>query len=230
MQDDGKAIGLRISQIRKDLGLNKSKFAVAISGPGRKFDQPTITRYESGEFNPKVEFYEALSEKYNINPYWIRHGTGNKYLKENKSELISEPDLSYTVKINEASIYGEVFCGAPASQWQEENVLKTIPTDVRDRSAFGVIAKGNSMEPYINDKDILICVDNPHLIKDKSAVVTVFKSEPETTNSNAKLIKRDLKNKTIILYSINTRNPPEVYKESEILKIYKVVRIIREVK
>lgn len=229
MNEDAKGIKDRILEIRTELGLNKTKFGEALSKYGRAFSQRIISGYESGEFLPKMDFYDALMKTFGYDPYWVRHGLGHKHLKDKKRDNKDEMDLTLT-KINEASIYGEVLCGAPASQWRDEGLVKTIPTDVKDKTAFGVIAKGTSMEPYINDKDILICVDNPHLIKDKSAVVTVFKSEPDTTNTNAKLIKKDAKNKTIILYSINTRNPPEIYKESEILKIYKVVRIIREVK
>jgi phage repressor protein C with HTH and peptisase S24 domain len=67
-----------------------------------------------------------------------------------------------------------------------------LPSLTKFGEAFGLIAKGDSMAPYINPYDVLICVDKPDMIKDRTAVVCVFKSV-DTIEANAKLIKRDKK-------------------------------------
>jgi phage repressor protein C with HTH and peptisase S24 domain len=85
------------------------------------------------------------------------------------------------------------------------------------------------MRPYINPGDYLLCVDEPGKLKDGRAVVVNFKTIPETYMSNAKLI-RYLDNDRIMFYSINTKYPPTIHKKTDIYKIYKVMRIIREVK
>lgn len=86
------------------------------------------------------------------------------------------------------------------------------------------------MTPYINPGDYLICVDKHELIKDGKAVIVVFKGTHDNNEVNAKLIKLDKKRSLVTLYSINTKHPPQVYNEDEILHVYKLIRIIREVK
>ncbi len=61
-------------------------------------------------------------------------------------------------------------------------------------------------------------------------MVAVFKSMPDTIEANAKLINWDRRNKLITLYSINTKYPATNHSENEFIKIYKVNRIIRDVK
>jgi phage repressor protein C with HTH and peptisase S24 domain len=105
-----------------------------------------------------------------------------------------------------------------------------LPDVKQYKSPFVLIAKGESMKPYILPGDKLVCADAPELIKDKSAVVAGFNSLPDSYEANAKLIIRDKKNKMVTLYSINTKFPPVNYRESDINRIYKLVKIIRDVK
>jgi hypothetical protein len=74
-----------------------------------------------------------------------------------------------------------------------------------------------------------LCTDEPQKLKNGRAVIVNFKTIPETYSSNAKLINF-LDDDRIMLYSINTKFPPVIYKKSDIYRIYKVVRIIRDVR
>jgi hypothetical protein len=60
-------------------------------------------------------------------------------------------------------------------------------------------------------------------------VIVGFKTVPDSYQANAKLIKWLGKNQ-IMLYSINTKYEPQIYHLSEIANIFKLVRIIRDVK
>lgn len=135
-------------------------------------------------------------------------------------------------KFTSVPIYGNVWCGAPAPQWDVGDVRQYIdlPDMAKYKYSFGVIAKGDSMTPYINPGDYLICVDKNELIKDGKAVIVVFKGTHDNNEVNAKLIKLDRERSLITLYSINTKHSPQVYNEDEILKIYKLIKIIRDVK
>jgi len=212
-------IQTRLKQLREALGLNKNQLALKL-----EIDNGNLSRYESGKVKPNSEFYERLIEKFAaVNLSWLISGEGEMFIQK-----ISSPDKN---KIRSVPLYSYVYCGSPASQWDNDKVKEymQLPSLTRYGEAFGLIAKGDSMAPYINPYDVLICVDKPDLIKDRTAVVCVFKSV-DTIEANAKLIKRNKKEGTVILYSINTKYEPEVYDEDEILKIYKVVRIIRDVK
>ncbi|MBN8569667.1 MAG: LexA family transcriptional regulator [Ignavibacteria bacterium] len=211
-------IQTRLKQLREALGLNKNQLAVKLG-----IDNGNLSRYESGKVKPNSEFYERLVDKFaQVNLSWLISGEGEMFIQK------APADKS---KIRSVPLYAYVYCGSPASQWDTDKVKEymQLPSLAKYGEAFGLIAKGDSMAPYINPYDVLICVDKPDLIKDRTAVVCVFKSV-DTIEANAKLIKRDKKAGSVMLYSINTKYEPEIYDEDEILKIYKVVRIIRDVK
>jgi phage repressor protein C with HTH and peptisase S24 domain len=157
-------------------------------------------------------------------------GCNVNWLLTGEGEMIRQKD-SPGGKTRLIPVLAEVECGMPVyNQINQENIKMFELADVSHyNSPFIVIARGDSMRPYINPGDYLLCVDEPMKIKDGSAVVVNFKTIPETYSSNAKLIKF-LKDESIMLYSINTKFPPTIHKKSEIYKIYKVVRLIREVK
>jgi hypothetical protein len=135
------------------------------------------------------------------------------------------------VKFRKVPLLGYAECGSSTAAWPD-NASKVV--EMSDVSVlvnpFILIAKGDSMRPYINPGDKLLCSEHQQKIKDNTAVVAVFKSMPDTFEANAKLIMWDRKNKLITLYSINTKYPPTNHHEDEFVKIYKVNRIIREVK
>lgn len=145
-----------------------------------------------------------------------------------KSRLDTEPKA---VKFRRVPVLGYAECGSPTAEWPD-SASKVV--DLSDSSMlvnpFVLIAKGDSMRPYINPGDKLLCSEHQEKVKDNTAVVAVFKSMPDTIEANAKLINWDRRNKLITLYSINTKYPPTNHSENEFIKIYKVNRIIRDVK
>ena len=147
---------------------------------------------------------------------------------ESKNKLDIEPKA---VKFRRVPVLGYAECGTPTAEWPD-NAVKIM--DLSDSSMlvnpFILVAKGDSMRPYINPGDKLLCSEHTEKIKDNTAVVAVFKSIPDTIEANAKLISWDKRNKIITLYSINTKYPPTNHNEDEFIKIYKVNRIIRDVK
>jgi SOS-response transcriptional repressor LexA len=147
---------------------------------------------------------------------------------EHKPRLDSE---GRPVKFHKVPMLGYAECGSPAATWLDNAVKIVEMTDTGSLlNPFMLVAKGDSMKPYINPGDKLLCSEHTEKVKDNTAVVAVFKSMPDTFEANAKLINWDRRNKLITLYSINTKYPPTNHSESEFVKIYKVNRIIRDVK
>ncbi len=135
------------------------------------------------------------------------------------------------LKFSRVPLLGYADCGSPSSTWPDNAVKIVELSDAHNFiNPFMLIAKGDSMRPYINPGDKLLCSEFSEKIKDNIAVVAVFKSPPDTFEVNAKLISWDRRKKLITLYSINTRYPPTNHSESEFIKIYKLNRIIRDVK
>lgn len=147
-----------------------------------------------------------------------------------KAKNMAETE-SKAIKFRRVPVLGYADCGSPSSSWLD-NAGRVV--DMSDAAVlvnpFMLIAKGDSMRPYINPGDKLLCSEHTEKIKDNTAVVAVFKSPPDTFEANAKLIGWDRRNKLITLYSINTKYPPTNHNENEFIKIYKVNRIIRDVK
>jgi phage repressor protein C with HTH and peptisase S24 domain len=138
---------------------------------------------------------------------------------------------SKNVKFQKVPMLGYAECGSPAAVWNEFAIKYFDLADAGNLiNPFILTAKGDSMHPFINSGDKLLCSEHTDKIKNNSFVVAVFKSMPETFEANAKLINWDRKNKLITLYSINTKYPPTNHREDEFIKIYKLNRIIRDIK
>jgi hypothetical protein len=147
-------------------------------------------------------------------------------------EMKAPPDQeSKNVKFRRVPVLGYAECGSSSANWLDAaSKIADLPDVSGLVNPFILVAKGDSMRPYINPGDKLLCSEHTQKVKDHTAVVAVFKSMPDTFEANAKLINWDRRNKLITLYSINTKYPPTNHLESEFVKIYKVNRIIRDVK
>ena len=186
----------------------------------------TVDKYLKNDRNIGAKFIHDLKSRIpNLN---------EKYFFSNSEPMFNNPlkhGASESKKMTSVPVLGFADCGLPTAQWLDV-AEKYIPiSDVKQyKTPFILIAKGESMSPYILPGDKLICADAPELIKDKSAVVAGFNTLPDSYEANAKLILRDKKNKMITLYSINTKYPPVNYREDDINKIYKLIKIIRDVR
>jgi SOS-response transcriptional repressor LexA len=184
----------------------------------------TIDKYLKSDRNMGTKFIHDLKERIpNLN---------EKYFFSNNEPMFNNPlKQSSSKNISSIPVLGFADCGLPTAQWLDVAEKYFDVTDVKQyKTPFILIAKGESMSPYILPGDKLICADAPELIRDKSAVVAGFNTLPDTYEANAKLIMRDKKNKVITFYSINTKYPPVNYREEDINKIYKLVKIIRDVR
>ncbi len=186
----------------------------------------TISKSVRGLGQWKSEHLVKLADYFKVSLDWLMKGA------DVDTELVKESEKQiYGRKYVQVPILGYVECGQPVSTWYEAGNKFIEMNDVAHLSTpFILVAKGDSMKPYINPGDKLLCTEAPDQVKNYTAVIAAFKSPPETYEANAKLIYYDNKNNLITLYSINTKFAPTNHKYSEIYKIFKVVRIIREVK
>lgn len=200
-------------------GKTLDEFASLISGDNFTLDKSDLSKYIRGKVKPTTNFYTVLAKKLDVNLNWLLTGEGNVYTHEPMSNLSKL----------QIPIYGTVQCGQPVSRWEENGITGyvTYPNADKHKNSFALKTKGDSMSPYINEGDILICINGDTEIKDGNLVVVVFKTIG-SVEANAKLIKF-LKDKTVMLYPINTKHEIQYYKQSDIYKIYKVVSIIRDV-
>lgn len=212
---DKALFSVRLNEFCKTVSPTQVDFAAKL---GMK--PQTLQKYLKGHRLPLPDILNKISNLgCNIN--WLLNGEGDMLKKADKPN----------VKTKSIPVLATVECGTPVyNQINEEGIKMMELTDSNHfTNPFIAIARGDSMRPYINPGDFLLCSEDTQKIKDGRAVVVNFKSVPDTYSSNAKLIKY-LDDDRIMLYSVNTKFPPTVHKKSEIYKIYKVVRIIRDVK
>jgi len=216
------------ARLKKLIGASSYRDAERKTG----VDNKLLSLWCRGEGNPTLDKLLKIQKGLGGNLQWLIAGDGDMFNNHDsiKEQLVKDAEREYRgVKQRSVPVVASVPCGKPVDNWETEiKEHMELPKIGHLHSPFIVVAKGNSMKPYIENNDYLLCADEPSKIKNKTAVVVSFKSEPDTIVANAKLIKFMGKEK-IMLYSVNTYFEPEEYSVKEIYKIYKVVRIIRDV-
>lgn len=191
-----------------------------------KIPKSTLADLLNDKYEWKTEQLRTVSRVLDTNIHWLLTGAGmrsDKILNKYMGDLDK-------IKTRSVPVVGYADCGRPAASWYEHSARFIQLGDVSQYTApFILIAKGDSMSPYILNGDKLLCADVPFSqIKDRTAVVASYKASPGSAEANAKLIIK--KKDYCILYSVNTKFEPVIVHYSEIYKIYKLVRIIREVR
>ncbi len=212
------SISERIRQLLENRGITAYRLCKDLD-----IDDSTYSRSIRTANTWKTAHLVKIADYFKVGLDWLVKG--ETFSKEVQREL-----KEATHKVKAVPVLGIAECGKPVTQWAEL-APKTIElTDAAHlNSPFILIARGESMRPYINPGDKLLCSDMPERIKNGTAVVVSFYSAPDTYEANAKLIKFE-KDGIVTLYSVNTQFPPTIHKDTDIQKIFKLVRIIRDVK
>jgi repressor LexA len=186
-------------------------------------DDSTFSRSSRTADTWKSQHLIKMADYFKVSLDWLMKG--DKVESELRKELKEAGK-----RCKQVPVLGIAECGKPATTWLDPGNKFIDMTDVAHLTTpFVLIAKGDSMIPYINLGDKLLCADEPERVKSGTAVVVTFNSPPETYEANAKLVKFE-KSGDITLYSVNTKYPPTTHKESEIQKLFKLIRIVRDVK
>lgn len=145
-----------IKNRRKELGLTLLDIANACG-----VSEATVSRWESGNIaNMKRSRIAQLASVLNISPSMLIH---DDYDIQTGSSPIIKPKVP---------ILGVVPCGEPIEAIEEIiEWIEVVPSQATGH--FGLIAKGDSMAPYILDGDILIVKHSPVVASGKIAIVKV---------------------------------------------------------
>lgn len=156
--------GKRLKEVRTENGYNQEQVADIIGA-----NKSTISRYENGISSPGVSEVSLISDKFNVNFYWLAGMSEEKYRL--RAELVKVP------------VVGNIACGFPLLA--EENIVDYEYVDREDNIDFALIAKGNSMinarifdgdmvfirrQDYVDDGEIAAV-----LIDDEATLKRVYK-------------------------------------------------------
>lgn len=145
-----------IKNRRKELGLTLLDIANACG-----VSEATVSRWESGNIaNMKRSRIAQLASVLNISPSMLIH---DDYDIQTGSSPIIKPKVP---------ILGVVPCGEPIEAIEDIiEWIEVVPSQATGH--FGLIAKGDSMAPFILDGDILVVKHSPVVASGKIAIVKV---------------------------------------------------------
>lgn len=145
-----------IKNRRKELGLTLLDIANACG-----VSEATVSRWESGDIvNMKRSRIAQLAKVLNVSPSLLIHDDYDALINYNSTAKPQVPVL------------GIVPCGEPIEAIEDIiEWIEVVPSQANGH--FGLIAKGDSMAPFILDGDILIVKHSPVVSSGKIAIVKV---------------------------------------------------------
>ena len=145
-----------IKNRRKELGLTLLDIANACG-----VSEATVSRWESGDIvNMKRSRIAQLAKVLNVSPSLLIHDDYDVLINYNSTTKPQVPVL------------GVVPCGEPIEAIEDIiEWIEVVPSQAKGH--FGLIAKGDSMAPFILDGDILIVNHSPVVDSGKIAIVKV---------------------------------------------------------
>lgn len=175
------------------------------------FKYSTVSEWLSAKKYPRMDKIEMLANYFNIN----------------KSDLIEEraPKISKIPYTDEGTVLvpliGKVAAGY--SCHAEDNISEYIRTDGSSLKTgydyFWLEVKGDSMEPELHEKDLVLVQEQSELDSECYAVVTV-------DNEDGLVKQVQIDNTKITLKSINPYYPPRVFEKQDMNRIKIVGRVI----
>lgn len=212
-------IGDNIKKLREHLNLTQKEFGSKI---GRSHQ--AIQKYESNETPVKQAMLILISQAYNVNPDWLLNGTGEMFLGENKQQEVSDIiSIPYYPEVSAAAGSGAlVYDENTVKHLQISSAIINISTG--DNVCL-INATGNSMQPVIDDRDLLLVDLSQKLITDEGIYVIRL-----DTTLVVKRVQKILNG--IILISDNPQYPPreltaENFNENDAAVIGKVIAVIK---
>ena len=145
-----------IKNRRKELGLTLLDIANACG-----VSEATVSRWESGDIvNMKRSRIAQLANVLKISPSMLIH-----------DDYDVQTDLNPIIK-PKVPVLGVVPCGEPIEAIEDIiEWIEVVPSQATGH--FGLIAKGDSMAPFILDGDILVVKHSPVVASGKIAIVKV---------------------------------------------------------
>ena len=145
-----------IKNRRKELGLTLLDIANACG-----VSEATVSRWESGDIvNMKRSRIAQLANVLKISPSMLIH-----------DDYDVQTDLNPIIK-PKVPVLGVVPCGEPIEAIEDIiEWIEVVPSQATGH--FGLIAKGDSMAPFILDGDILVVKHSPVVDSGKIAIVKV---------------------------------------------------------
>ncbi len=210
------SIGKRIRDAREGAGLLQSALARKIQVTTR-----TIQRWEKGEQIPDADKVIAIAHLAHVQTQWLLTGEGAMYLQEPQSPDRTPEVNLHRVGLVKVPLLASVPAGKPALIFHPDFVERyVVIDDVKDPAAIGLVVRGQSMAPRLEEGDIIIVSPKREIHNGDICVVRVGDED------TVKRIK--FEDQFIHLIPLNRDYEPMVVHKKDVAFIWKVVRVIKE--
>lgn len=186
----------RLKQLRTEKRINQRELAKFL-----KVAPSTISMYESGHREPNFEILEVLADFFNVDMNYLLGKTDKttKLIIENESNGFKIPVL------------GNVAAGIPISAVEDILDYEEVPMSWQSQGEFFALRiKGDSMQPKIDDGDVVI-VRQQSDANSGDTVIALVNGDDATCK---RLEKTD---NGIMLVSTNAKYPPMFFTKEDIV-------------
>jgi repressor LexA len=164
--------------------------------------EATAQRYESDTGIKNIPYEQIIkyAELFNVTPAYIMGWEENPKFR---FEARSVPHHAQRIKV-----LGKVAAGTPIEMIQDVEYYEEMPLEA-DGDYFGLIIKGDSMEPRIMNGDVVIVRQQPLVENGEIGIVTV--------NGEDATCKRIYKYaESLVLMSNNPKYPPREFTKEQV--------------
>jgi len=221
---DGKERGMKSSLAARlkiareerelDQGFLAKKIDVAIR---------TLQRWEKGEQVPDSNYLLRLAKVIGVRPEWLLTGEGEMFPSQPAQTNIipfHKEQLVKTAPLTEIPLLASVPAGKTNAMFYPDHVDRYVTVDnIKDRTAFALVVKGNSMSPKIEDGDIVVISPQQDVRSGDICVIRV--------NDEDVLKKIKIDEHYVHLIPLNTDFEPLTVRKRDISFLGKVVKVIK---
>jgi len=209
-------IGSRIRHARETAGYSQLTLAEKLKVTSR-----TLQRWEKGEQIPDADKVVSIANLTRANQQWILSGDGMMFGKTQEPPVSQELMTLEKVGLVRVPLLSSVPGGQPALIFHPDFVDRyVVIDDVRDPGAIGLLVRGLSMAPKLEEGDIIIV--SPKKEPRNGDICVVRVGEEDTV----KKIRFD--GNFVHLIPLNRDFEPMVVKKKDVTFVWKVVRVIKE--
>lgn len=209
--DKRAQIAKRLKELIAKRGWTKAEFARRAKIPKQHVD-----KYLQNELDPENLLLELHKSGEDLE--WLLHGAEHEKSAGSSGVL---PKHSYLeMDLQRIPVFEYARAGSKSLVFDGEPSYYIATSRSKDDSRFGVVVKGNSMEPEIREGEIVV-VSKKRDVKDGDVCLVLFK------DAEACLRRVYFHDHGVTLTSANEKDyPPTLHKKSEIRIVYRMVQKI----
>ena len=211
-------LGDRVRTARENKELDQQTLASKVDVATR-----TLQRWEKGEQVPDSNYLMRLAKQTGVRPEWLLTGEGEIYPPAPSPANIIPLHRDKTLRrvtLVDIPVLSSVPAGKAAALFHTEQVDRYVTVDnVKDRSAFALVVKGDSMSPRIEDGDLVVVSPQQEVHSGDICVVRV--------NDEDVLKKVKIDDQYIHLIPLNSSFEPMTVRKRDVTLIWKVVKVIK---